>query len=68
MAIACLGYGCSHTLCYRLVGAGYDLLIASLEEYLIALGEMNRLVQVAVIIVDSTDLTEVGRDVDAFGS
>ena len=29
---------------------------------------MNRLIQVAVVIVDSTDLTEVGRDVYAFGS
>ena len=29
---------------------------------------MNRLVQVAVVIVDSTDLTEVGRDAHTFGS
>ena len=29
---------------------------------------MNRLIQMAVVIVDSSDLTEVGGDVYAFGS
>ena len=62
------GGGCSHTFCRRLVGAGDDLLIATQQERLIALGEMNRLIQVAVVIADCTDLTEVGGDVYAFGS
>ena len=43
-----------------LSGQGDDQLIAIQEELLITLGEMNRLIQVAVIIVDSSDLTEVG--------